>query len=624
MLDNIRTRVKGPWAIAIVVVISIPFVMFGVESLFSVNFGNSDPVKVNGESISEQHIQNRVNQGIASNPSVSPGVMRKQVIQSLVNQRVFEDAARDVGLSVPTSLIDEEIMSIDSFQENGKFSQARFDQVMQANNLQASNYREYVKKDIMVDHMKSQFDHASFVTDQEIINAFAYLKQKRNISTLSRTLDHFKKNITPAEESIQLYFDTVKDQYVTEDKVILEYIKIDKDLNQIKVDDSEIRERYNSEVAAANLKSNVKKRIAHIMLKANDNENPKKQLKALRKEIVSGVSFEEIAKKHSQDPGSKDQGGDLGFVDLQNFPEEFIDAASELKVGEISQPVVTTSGVHLIKLIDEKTTTVSSYEDRYAVIKAGIQATKSNDKFQKTLDSLADSAFNADDLSEPAKEFNLTIRETKAFSKTTAYNDITKNSEVIKAAFSQDLMVEKNNSDIIQLSPSSAIVIRVKQDFPSQHQELKDVRKQVVEQYKASMAKDQAVTWQNEVLKQIEEGVTLSDIASKAGVTLKSYDNIAMDDYKKISPSVLRTAFQIVKPKDNALSAKSLLESNESHVIVVKDVTLSDTSNISEQDMSSIKRLLENYLQNNQFQMFSKNIYDAAKIIIRESEQSDS
>lgn len=622
LLDGIRKTVRGPMAVAVVLIISIPFIMFGVESIFSINFGSSDPIKINGESITEAQIQQAVDNQVRSGDQTPVAQIRETVIDQMINREVLKQASADMGLDFSDKEVDRTIASNPQFMQDGKFSQQLFNQFISSAGISVATYRDYLRNDLKLQQMSSVFSAGEFVTPEELNGSAAYLKQVRNIQLLSRDIDSLAKQVKTTTEEEKAYFEDIQDQFVTPEQVSIDYIELDRDqfAANVKVEEQDIKQRYDDEVAQ--LKKQAQKRVAHIMLDiGGDQAKAVAALSAAKQRILGGEKFADVAKEVSQDPGTKANGGDLGFVSLTNFPPAFADAAVALKVGEISDPVVSDQGVHLITVLEEKAQPIPSYEERKGQLVAQVRNNKASVEFQKKVDQLADLAFNADDLQEPAKALKLEIKTTEPFSRTSKQTAISSDDAVLKASFSTEILDDKINSDVIQLSEGRALVFRLNKHLPSQQLSYDTVKQQVSTQLKNQKAKEQLAAWQKEAVAALESGKSPADVSKTLSGTVETLEGISAEDFSKIPFPLMQVAFSLPVPKDGKYSANTTDHAGKSYVVSVSDVKLGDSASMTNQDKQNIQNTLLRYSMSNGQQVFAEQLKKDANIRIRETQE---
>ena len=295
------------------------------------------------------------------------------------------------------------------------------------------------------------------------------------------SLDTQLSNIDVTDEEIEEYYTANESQFMLEEQVSLQYIELDKDtiFDEVVVTEEQIVQRYEEE--QLEYQSQIERRAAHILLESFDDEGMAEDLSLaaeLKSRIDNGESFEALALEYSDDLGSAEEGGDVGYTTGDNFVEPFEQALLTLEVGEVSAPVQTEFGVHLIKLTERSESALESFEDSRERLERDLKSDEVDTLFLQRSEELGNLAFESFDLTDPAQLMGLEIQTTQLFSRSGGVG-VAANSDVINTAFSPQILLDGLNSDLISITPSRSVVIRVLEHNQPQLQAMEDVRGEI-------------------------------------------------------------------------------------------------------------------------------------------------
>jgi peptidyl-prolyl cis-trans isomerase D len=285
--------------------------------------------------------------------------------------------------------------------------------------------------------------------------------------------------------------------------------------------------------------------------------------------------------QYSDDVGSKNSGGDLGNSSGDTFPAVFEQALARLQVGELSMPVKSESGYHVIKLLDAQVKEKPTFEQRKADIALHLQQAKAQPELQKTVEKLRDLVFNADGLSGPAQELKVQLKEGAWVDRKTA-DPLFGNPKLIAAAFSSEVLKDGNNSEVVELAPNHFVVLRAKQHEQAAPKPLEEVKPAIVAAIKQERAGAAAKTIAQDILNSLQQGDSLEKLASQRGYTTKTIEKAARGS-SGAAPELLRAAFAMARPtKTKPLPAEVVALSNGDVALVqLQDVAEGATDSLN-------------------------------------------
>lgn len=473
MLQNIRDNSQGTIAKIIVGFIIVTFALFGIESIVALGNSESAPVTVNGIDIEEMEIlrlvemqKNRFRQQFGDSYDESlfnDGFLRQSAIEQLVEQKVAVTQARELGGYVSTQSIDQAILAAPEFQQDGKFSSDRFRMILRRSGLTPLGYRAVLEEQALVTQIQLGTGLTDTALPFEIDRQLALKAEQRDYEYVVFNATELKKDIQLTDEEIQTYYEANKERFKTEEQVSVNYVVLNKaDLKaDIHVDEDQIDQSYQEYVFQ--IGENEERKASHILIEVNDERNDADAAalaEELSKQALAGESFAQLAKENSDDIGSKNVGGDLGFNSRGGFVTEFDDELFTMEEGQVSKPVKSEFGYHVIKLEAIRKPTVLSRAEKEAEIIADIKASQLNELFAEQSERLAAAAFENDNIENLVANSGLDLmaKNSGLFSRGQG-KDIASNPAVRSAAFDEKVLADRELSDVIELSADQVVVI---------------------------------------------------------------------------------------------------------------------------------------------------------------------
>ena len=337
-----------------------------------------------------------------------------------------------------------------------------------------------------------------------------------------------------------------------------------------------------------------------------------KRAEEIKTKLASGADFAKLATEFSSDSGSKNQGGDLGFTSGDAFPAEFESALAKLKVGEVSAPVKTEAGVHLIKLISERGSKAPTFEESKAGIIDQIKRAEAETQFGQKLDKLKDLAYNADNLGEVAKELGLSVQNSGLFGKAGG-KDLTANNAFVTAAFSNEVLEQGNPSEIIELESNRVLVLKKTDRKPAQLQPLDVVKAQITTLVRAEKIQALLTQQAQEVTAALNAGSSIADQAKALGVEVKVAKGTSRTD-TVTDRDILQYVFGLAAPNGKSVTGNVKTSTGDYAVIALDAVNLATEDKVPEEQRLSVSSMLSNISGEYDFKSFQSHLQEVAKI----------
>lgn len=493
MLTEIREKSSGIFAWVIALLIIIPMAFFGVNQYVS---SQPEPTvaKIGEERITQSQYQGAVSRqqqymrrimGENIDHSFLNSLQFKQgVLQQLVSQAIVSNTAEENNYRIGDGQLSELIKDSDVFKKDGKFDKEAYDKYVRSQQYSKTQFEQRLRDQSRLAQVSSGYQESAFVLPAELNQLIALRAEKRSFDVVEIPLNQFTKEVTISDEQIAEHYETNKTNYYQPEQLSIEYlqIKLDDLLPEISVEEDELRAIY--EQNAESYGTPEKRNVRHILLKvekdstAEQEEQVKQQAENLIAKLKEGADFAELAKEHSQDPGSASNGGDLGQISYGQMVEPFEKAAYALAKDEISEPVKSRFGYHIIR-VDGIQEASNSFENVRDQIAEEEKTRLAEDLLIERAEQLTDLTYeHPESLEVAAEELKLTIQQSDFFSRQDGQG-IARFPMVRETAFSEDVLNESINSEIIELSPTEYMVLRKKDFKESAPKPLEDVKQQI-------------------------------------------------------------------------------------------------------------------------------------------------
>jgi len=486
MLGAIRKKSKGWVAYLIVGLIVIPFALFGIQDYVS-RSGNTSIASVDGEEIDinlyyrelDSQQRNLQQQLGAQYSQEIDNVLKQSIMDTMINEKLIENFANSLDMVTLDQEVRSVIQSNQAFQIEGVFSEDRYNQLLRLNRYTPTDYEIAQSKSLTRDQIKRNLSNSSFLSSVQTDQLNNLASQEREVSYIALTTEKYEDQISVSQSEISDYFNANKSNFLEGRKVKVNFVELSLDnINEPENADEETLQNLFDE--NAELYTNPERRRAqHILVEDETLAND------LLNQIKEGADFAELAKTNSVDTSSNEQGGDLGLFERDLMGVEFDEAAFSMNAGDVSEVVSTDYGYfHIIKLTEIQTETAQSFEE----VREQLVALHKKKAKQKILFDLEEELANLayeESLDMLADQLDLEIQTSDFFSSGTDQYD----QAFVSAAFSEGVVEEGENSDVIELDQNKFVVLSLSSLQPERQKELNEVEAQIVATLKTLGAK---------------------------------------------------------------------------------------------------------------------------------------
>jgi len=527
---------KISWVIFGLIIAS--FALFGVQSYFT--GGSADAVANVGKSaISQQEFgymvereQERLRPQVQQNPQAAQYLQsdefKRSVLNNMIQRRLILNAARSSGLAVSEDELIEMISTVGAFQdENGKFSHERYEQVLKAQRLSTAEFEEQVSEDVIVGRLQRVIAETAFVPNVTVKNLVRQRLQEREVSQLVFSPADYREAMVVSDEDVRKYYDDNQNLFRIPERAKLEYVVLNDEVASASVVVSEQDLQDAFEARIADYQSKEQRRASHILISVTDNTDDSQWKKAKEKvdSVLSKVkanpkNFSALAKEFSNDPGSAENGGDLGMFEKGFMVKEFEDAAFGAKVGEIVGPVKTEYGYHIIRVDEVKGGQTANFDSIKEDLEKEIRKARADEAYLKASQTFTDLVYTEFDSLQPvADELKLTIQKSDWVSRESGgFNPMLNNPDLLTAVFSPEVLEEKRNTQAFEVQPGVLVSARVVEHAVEEEMKFEDVASDIKDFMKSERSLTKAKEAGEAALTKLKSGEKVSGDWSKPGV----------------------------------------------------------------------------------------------------------
>jgi peptidyl-prolyl cis-trans isomerase D len=608
MLEDIREKSQGLTAKIILGLIILTFAVAGVGSY--TNSVDTSVATVNGEAISQQAFnkayqaqRGRMAQQFGemfdtlSNDANYMANFRQGVLDNLINQKLIDQNSEALSIRVSDLRLKETIRKMPEFQVDGTFDNNRYLAIInQAGFFQSSDFRDYLRVEMTRRQLSQALVSTEFNLPYQETLQLNLQNQTRDIRFASISAQQFKTAIELTDEDINNYYLTNPARFENKEQVKVDYISLNvADIAKgINVTDDELSTYYQENLT--NFTKDELRRVSHILLEFTDgNEDDavaKSQAESALSRLNEGEDFAKLAKEISNDTFSGENGGDLEWLEPGVMEESFDNAAKSLKnVGDISPLVKTSFGYHILKLTDYKEKIIQEFTDIQAELRVKLSNDQAQDKFFALQQEMARISFEfPDSLDDAAAEVNVQILTSPWLLRNGNTNPFDQ-AKVIEAAFSDIVLQDNMNSDLIEVNDSVALVLRLNTFQEASTKPLAEVEAQIKETLVNQKATEKAQKTVDTLLVDFSAGKDISTELTALNASFVSKKKVARHS-PDIDQSISRAAFVLPHPVTGVVSASSVSLSNgDLALIEVTAVAVSETAanpNLGQQQTSQL------------------------------------
>jgi len=494
--------------------------------------------KIGDESVSVQDVRQQLDQIEQRNPNMKPleSLYAQQILKQLVSEKELEYEAKRLGIAVSDQERADRIRQyVPTAFNGGKFvGMDRYSTEVQARfQLTVPVFEELIRQGLLEEKFRNLVTDGISVGPAELQDEFRYKNEKVKLDYALIKPEDLEAKILPDEAEVHAAYEKNKSKYQVPERRVVRYALVD--VNQIRqslqVSDDMLKQQYQANIQQYQVPNRV--HVQHILFmtvgKTTDAEveEVKKKAEDVLKQVKKGGKFEDLAKKYSEDPGSKDKGGDLSWITQGQTVPEFEKTAFSLSPGQVSDLVKTQYGFHIIKVLEKETAHTKPFEEVKDSLRAPLLLSQADKMASDTADKLSAAIRQSNKISldDLAKQYHLTVNETRPISATDPLLELANSQEAKDAIF----RLRPEELSLPVRTDRGYVVLSVKSILPAHQGSLEEVRDRVINDLKREKSTDLAKAKADELIKRVKAGEKFDTAARSLGLEPKTSDLIARD-----------------------------------------------------------------------------------------------
>jgi peptidyl-prolyl cis-trans isomerase D len=597
MLQSLRDRLSGPFVWFIVGIIVIPFAFFGIETFRG---GGGDPTvaTVGDTKIKESQFRAGYDQRMQQLQAlmgdsfrqdlIDPVRFRETVLNDMVQESLLRQHVRKTGYRASDAMVFQALEAIPAFQDNGKFSTELYRNRLATQGYTPARFEQQLRDALVVDQMREGILASAFAAPAAAAAGYRLDEQQRWLAYATFEASRYLTQVQVEPAQVQARYEQQKTRFQAPERLRVAYVELAlEQLPPAAAPEPEVLKVIYESDKNTRFSTVEERQARHILVNFGaDKDAALKRAEDLAAQIKGGADFAALAKAQSDDPGSKGKGGDLGWIKRGQMLEKFEQALFALAKGEVSAPVETEFGWHLIKLDDVREPRTKPFEDPdvQAELLAAYRQRDAERRYQELAEKVEQTAFESPGSLDPvAQAAGLQVQVTDWFTRDTGAG-IAAQPPVREAAFADDVLQAGENSRPVTLGASHIVVLR-KQEYEAPRQKpLEEVADLIREELRVEAARARAAAEADEALAAMASGRALEQVVTQKKAVLKA-PGLVKRSATDVDRKILDAVFRLPRPAAGEASrAKVVLGNGDVAVVVSTEVQDGDWAAAPEAD----------------------------------------
>ncbi len=609
MLTAIKERASGWIAWTLVALISIPFALWGINSYFE---GASKIVvaTVNGVEIEKTDYQNSLSdqrrmlvQMMGQNVDAdyfASRAFKLQVLETLIDSRLQAEYLRDRGFRVTDEQLSKKISSFSAFQVDGQFDPTRYEQLVRNAGLSVEGFERQQRQQGAIDQLRAGLRGSSLVVSSMTDRAIELLYQRRVAQFTVVDIAAFEDSLVVGSEALRDEFDANKAQYVQPEQMQVEFIRLSVDELGKQANVSELEQRAFYDNNVERFTQPESRSASHILLSLAEDDaedvvdTREQEAKGIAARARSGEDFAKLAETYSKDPGSASRGGDLGIIRPGAMAPSFETVVFDLKEGQISDPVRTAYGWHIIKVTNIRESNVRPFDEVMSEIKTILEREWAENQFITMAEDFQNLIFEQPDSLNAASDFLGTpIERSDWFSRTTG-DGIASNDLVRETAFSPEVLVDRLNSEMLEIGSDTLVAVRFADFREKRQKDFNEVKDQIERVLAARVAAEAQEKFATKLVATLESGADWDNLLTVEGLSSADLPEDLESTTDDVARAVARVVYSVGAPNPGTpVFGSARLSATDYLIYKLDEVVAGDISQISGDQVSEVEDLVE-------------------------------
>ena len=622
MLTKIREKSQGALAWVILTLICVPFALWGINNYLDTgkeaavaSVGDRDFYQRDVNKAYEQYSQNL--QGL----SVDEQTLKTQALQKLIKDEVLLQYVHAEGLVITDDEAREFIKSLPYFQVDGKFSDTQYKTLLSSQRISSGEFVSRIKNALTMEQFQHSIIDSSFSTQYDVEGFFKIQNQQRDVDFVAVPLQASAEK--PTDEEISTYYQQHQALYQMPERVSVEYVELilEDIAKKVVLSDDKLKAYYDDQ---KELFTNPERRkISHILFSINDKITEKEALeKAVKaKNELQNKDFSVLAAEVSDDKLTAKKGGDLGLFNVGVMEKSFEDAASTLKLGEVSNPVRSAFGYHLIKVTELVAGGVKPFDSVKNDVIQTYQKAQAENAFFEAGEKLTEMSFeHPDSLQTVATNLGVAVKKSSLFTKDKG-EGVAAEDKIRSTAFSEEVL-QGNNSAPVELGVGRLVVVRLLEHKAATKRELSEVKQDVVSELtkqKAQLQTDQKV---KKITEKLRAGASIQAIAAENNLSVKAEKGLVRGK-NKLPETLSNAIFKAAKPLEGKSTIFNVvLPTGERLIVSLSKVTVGTLGEDDKKQLELAKKNIANAFGQTEFNQTLNSLQRKADVTVNAKTQT--
>ncbi|MDD5277236.1 MAG: SurA N-terminal domain-containing protein [Methylovulum sp.] len=621
MLTKIREKFQGAFAWGILIVIGVPFALWGINNYVDnaketqvASVGDKDFYQRDIAKAYEQYSRNFQGLGIDEN------ILKAQALDKLIKDEVLLQYVNAEGLAASDDSVRDFIKSLEYFQTDGKFDDKKYKSLLAAQRMSSNEFVSRITNALVMQQFQDSVVASSFATPYDVESFFKIQNQQRDVDYVTVTLQQVSAQPTDAE--ITAYYQQHQNAFQVPQQSAIEYVELTfSDIaKQVVVTDDKLKTFYEDQIDL--FTTPERRKISHILFAVNDKTTDAMALEKAKKAKLelANKEFSKLAAEVSDDKVTAKTGGDLGLFNTGVMEKAFEEAATSLKQGDVSEPIRSKFGYHLIKVTELVPAEVKPFASVKDEVTKAYQKAQAENAFYEAGEKLTEMSYeNPDNLQTVADALGLEIKKSALFTEAKG-EGIAANDKIRSAAFSEEVL-QGNNSAPVEIDAEHLVVLRQSEHKAATTRELSAVKADIIKVLLADKAKVQTIEKAKQIKARLQAGESIQVVAVENKLAVKQVKGLTRNNSDLAEP-LKEAIFKAPKPvADKPGIFIAPLPSGEQIVVSLSKVTEGVMSESDKKQFDLAQKNIANAFGQGEFNAVLNSLQADADISIQSKPQ---
>ncbi|NNE37438.1 MAG: hypothetical protein HKN08_03965 [Gammaproteobacteria bacterium] len=604
MLQIIRNLFTGWIAVLFIALLIIPFAFWGITSYFG-SAANIEAANVNGESISLAEYQSSYQNIRRQFQNISPQLaednefIKQQTLDKLIDRILLQEIKQDLGLRVSNDQIRQAILEIPNFRNPEGFDTVAYNSFLLRSGMTAPMFEAEMRDDLSLEQLQTGLLQTTIATPHELRRLAAIESETRNIRYATIEYDDFKEGVDVTQAEIQADYDQNSARYIRPEQVKLAYIQlsIDDVAQEVTVEEGDLETYFDT--FRDNYSITERRKVRQILV-YSEGEEDRETAETIANQIFdqvanSGVTFDEVRTQYDNDEITVEV-SDFGFLNQGVLDPEVDEVVFNTEIGVLNEPIQTDYGYQIV-IVDEVTGGDGpELSEVRGEVETDYRRNQAERRFFELYDELAVLTYeNPDTLDIASDALGLPVQESDYLSRTGGANLLLNNQKILSAAFSDDVLNERNNSELIEIDTDQIMVIRVIDHQQQRIMELSEVENAIREKLLFDKVSALTADKGSEIVEKIRQGGDSDSVAEEYSIIWTNKNEVGRTDMA-LNDQLLQSAFAAENPAEGEVSvAGTPLITGDYAIVVIQGVNDIDPESLADEDIAEIfNRVMQN------------------------------